>query len=292
MRSMLGIVLAGLGATGCSYATVGPGQVGVVWTTSGTRADVVPEGMWGIGWWDRATVYDIRSQEREERLEVLASNGLRIELDASIRYHIIPKDAVALDRELGVHYYEVLIGPTLRSQARRVVGRYQPEEIYSTQREAVERQIREGVERAIEGRHVVLEAVLIRNVTLPDSIQQAINEKLQAEQSALKMKFVLEQTEAQAQKQLIEQKAEADRARIAATSRAETGKIDAEGRANEKRVEAQATADYEKLVGMHLTDPLLRWQEIDALRALGASPSSKIVFLGGGHSTGTMLELK
>jgi prohibitin 1 len=80
-----------------------------------------------------------------------------------------------------------------------VIGRYQPEEIYSTQREVIERQIREEVEKAIVGRHVVLETVLVRNVTLPETIQQAIKEKLQAEQMALKMKFVLEQTEAEAQ---------------------------------------------------------------------------------------------
>jgi regulator of protease activity HflC (stomatin/prohibitin superfamily) len=155
MKTLAAFLLLFLGA-GCSYATVSAGQVGVVWTPNGTRNDVLPEGNWGIGWFDRATVYDARSQERDERLEVLAANGLRIVIDASLRYHIVPKDAVLLDREMGVNYYDILLGPTLRSQARRVVGRYQPEEIYSTQRELIERQIREGVEKAIEGRHIVL----------------------------------------------------------------------------------------------------------------------------------------
>ena len=278
--------------TGCSFATVGPGQVGVVWTPSGTRPDVLPEGSWGIGVFDRATVYDARSQERDERLDVLASNGLRIVLDASIRYHIVPGDAAKLDREFGVHFYEILLGPTLRSQARRVVGRYQPEEIYSSQRELIERQIREGVTAAIEGRHIVLEAILIRNVSLPDSIQQAINDKLGAEQLALKMKFVLAQAEAEAQKRLIEQKAEADRARIAAQSRAETDRIEAEGRAEATRIGAAATAEYERLIEQHLTDPMLRWQEIDALRNLATSPNSKVIFWGrNGGASGTMLEL-
>jgi regulator of protease activity HflC (stomatin/prohibitin superfamily) len=285
------LISAWLG-TGCSYATIGPGQVGVVWTPNGTRNNVLPEGNWGIGFFDRATAYEARSQERDERLEVLASNGLRIELDASVRYHILPAEAVKLDQEFGVHYYEILIGPTLRSQARRVVGRYQPEEIYSSQRELIERQIREGVEKAIAGRHVVLEAVLVRNVTLPDTIQQAINDKLQAEQLALKMKFVLEQAEAEAQKRMIEQKAEADRARVAALARAETDKIDAEGRAEATRITAAATAEYEKLVQLHLTSPMLRWQEIEAIRGLAASPNSKLIFIGRGGTNGTLLELK
>lgn len=286
------IAMLGPVATGCSYATVGPGQVGVVWTPSGTRRNVLPEGTWGVGYFDHATIYDSRSQERDEQLEVLASNGLRIVLDASTRFHIDGSNAVAIDRELGIHYYEVLIGPTLRSQARRVVGRYQPEEIYSTQRETIERQIREGVEKAIAGRNIVLEAVLVRNVTLPEAIQAAINDKLQAEQQALKMKFVLEQARAEAEKRLIEQNAEADRARIAAQSRAETDKIEALGRADATRITAMATADYEKLIGPHLTDALLRWQEIDAARNLAASPNSKMIFFGRGSPGGTLLELK
>lgn len=160
------------GSTACSYARVGSGEVAIVRTPSGVTDKVFPTGDWQIGVWDTPTNYSVRSQEREESLEVLASNGLQIVLDTSIRYHIVPDDVVALDRELGENYYGVLIGPTLRSQARRVVGRYQPEEIYSTEREKIEREVRSGVEEAIKGRHVVLEAVLIRNVKLPAAIQQ------------------------------------------------------------------------------------------------------------------------
>lgn len=139
---------------------------------------------------------------------------------------------------------------------------------------------------------MVLEAVLVRNVTLPETIQQAINDKLGAEQLALKMKFVLAQAEAQAQKQMIEQRAESDRARIAAQSQAETNKIQAEGNAEAKRIDGQATSEYEKLIELHLTEPMLRWQEIEAMRTLGTSPNSKIIFFGGGPAPGTLLELK
>jgi hypothetical protein len=152
---------------GGSCVTVGPGEVAVVWTPGGMSDKVYTEGQHGIGWFDKTQIYDARSQTRDEQLEVLASNGLRITLDTSVRYRIIPEQAVQLEEQLGPHYYSILIGPTIRSQARRVVGRYTPEEIYSTQREAIEREIREGVEKAIAGRHIVLEAVLIRNVALP-----------------------------------------------------------------------------------------------------------------------------
>jgi regulator of protease activity HflC (stomatin/prohibitin superfamily) len=308
---VLALAVSALG-TACSYAHVGAGEVAVVRTPEGVRQKVYPTGDWQIGVWDSATKYSIRSQGSDEQLEVLASNGLRITLDTSVRYHIIPTEAVQLDQELGDNYYAVLIGPTLRSQARRVVGRFTPEEIYSSQRELIERQIREGIEAALKGRHVTLEAVLIRNVRLPESIQRAINTKLEAEQQALKMQFVIAESEAQQKKALMEVKAEAERARItaegqaaaaraqaqssadvtrvAAQADADAKRASAQADADAKRLDAKATADYEKLVQAHLTPQILRLHEIEAAAALASSPSAKFVLLGN-RGTGTLLNL-
>lgn len=289
----VGVATFAVACSACSYARVGSGEVAIVRTPSGVSPNVLQTGDWGIGIYDQATIYNARSQERAEQLEVLASNGLKIMLDASIRYHIVSEEAVALDRELGVHYYSTLIGPTLRSQARRVVGRFQPEEIYSSQREAIERQIREGVETAIKGRHVVLEAVLIRNVRLPDEIQTAINHKLEAEQQALQMKFVIARAQAEAEKRLLEEKAEAERQAIMAQGRANALKIEAQAAADAKRIDGQATADYHKSLALNLTEPVLRFYQIDATRKLGLSPNSKLIFLGGtGRPPETLLDLR
>jgi regulator of protease activity HflC (stomatin/prohibitin superfamily) len=286
------LLLLGALSLGCSFARVGSGEVAVVRTPDGVEKKVYPPGDWRIGIWDTATNYSARSQEREEQLEVLASNGLRIELDTSIRYHIVPAEAVELDQELGPNYYDVLLGPTLRSQARRVVGRYKPEEIYSTQRELIERQIREGFESAIKGRHVELEAILIRNVKLPESIQTEINHKLEAEQQALKMKFVLEQAEAEERKKTMEVKAEAERQQIQAQGQAQAARIQAEEAADAKRLDGQATADYEHLVQQYLTPLIVRLQEIEATKALAHSPNSKIIFLGGSARATPLLDLR
>jgi regulator of protease activity HflC (stomatin/prohibitin superfamily) len=267
-------------------------------TPDGMNPRVFPSGDWTIGVWDHATNYSIRSQEREEELEVLTLDGLRLLLDTSVRFHIVPGDAVKLDEELGPEYYAVLVGPTLRSQARRVVGRFKPEEIYSSQREAIEREIRGGVEASLTGRHIVLEAVLIRNVKLPDTIQAAINDKLTKEQEALRMKWVLEQAASEQQKKLIEMKAEIEREnlqaqaarereRLAAQSAAETTRTRAQADADAKRLEAQATADYERLVQKYLTT------EIEANAALAQSPNSKLVLFGAGAGrSSTLLDMR
>lgn len=286
------VAVALFAATGCSYARVGSGEVAVVRTPSGVEDKVYPTGDWHIGIWDSAMKYSIRSQERAEQLEVLASNGLRILLDTSIRYHIVPEETVQLDRELGEHYYEILLGPTLRSQARRVVGRYAPEEIYSTQREAIERQVREGIDVAIKGRHVVLEAVLIRNVKLPEAIQAAINNKLEAEQQALKMKFVIAQAQAEEEKKMMQVKAEAERQKIAALADADSVRLRAQASADAKKIDAEATAEYERLVAAYLSPQILKLREIEATQGLAQSPNAKLIFLGAGAQPRALLDLR
>ncbi len=277
----------------CSYAHVGSGEVGIVRTPNGMNQQVLPTGDWGIGYFDQTTVYNTRSQERAEQLEVLAANGLKIVLDTSVRFHIVSEETLKLDQELGPHYYSVLIGPALRSQARRVVGRYQPEEIYSTQREIIERQIREGVENAIKGRHITLEAILVRNVRLPDVIQGAINNKLEAEQQALKMKFVLAQSQSENERRILEEKAESERKRIVAQGQADALRIDAQARADARRLEGQAAADYQRALQPHLTEQVLRFYQIEALKALARSPNAKLVIIGGsGRAPEQILDLR
>ena len=136
---------------------------------------------------------------------------------------------------------------SLRSEARRVFGRYTPEEIYSTKREIVEREIREGLATKIEGKHIVLEAILIRDVELPDAIRRAIDQKLAAEQEVLKMKYVLEVSKA--------------------TS-------------DEKRIDAQGIADYNHTIATSLSPPILEFERIQQLNKLAASPNAKTVVIG------------
>ncbi|HZS37493.1 MAG TPA: prohibitin family protein [Polyangia bacterium] len=243
------LAIVGLLLVGSGCATVGPGQAGVLWRSNGgTEPEPIAEGWHYVAPLNQLTIYDLRTLEHNEQLQVLASNGLELGLDTSVRFHVVPKDVAALHREVGPDYYNVILGPVLRSQARRVVGRYTPEEIYSTKRELIEREMRQAVEKAIEGKHLVLEAILVRNVELPQMIQKAIMDKLAEEQRALKMKFVLEH-----------ERLEADR----------------------KTIEAEGIAAFQNTVAAHLSEPLLRWKQIEALDKLAASQNAKVVLLGG-----------
>jgi len=235
-------------AGGC--ATVGPGRVAVLWrATNGTQSKTYGEGLYAIAPWNDLYVYDLRSMSRDEVLDVIAVNGLGIKLDASVRYHVNPEEVVALQREIGPDYYQTIVEPVLRSEARRVFGRYTPEEIYSTKRDTIEREIREGLRLKIEGKHIALEAVLIRNVELPDAIRRAIDQKLTAEQDVLKMKYVIEVAQAAAQ---------------------------------QRRIEAQGISDYNRIITGSLTSPMLEFDRIQELNHLAESNNAKTVVIGPG----------
>ncbi len=246
--SLLLLFLGAGAAGGC--ATVNPGQVGVLWrASSGTQSKTYGEGLHTLSPWNDMYVYDLRSMSRDELLDVIAVNGLGIKLDTSVRYHLTPGEVVALQQEIGPQYYKTIIEPVLRSEARRVLGRYTPEEIYSTKRDLIEREIREGLRAKIEGKHITLEAVLIRNVELPETIRRAIDQKLAAEQDVLRMKYVIQVSQAVAE---------------------------------QRRIEAQGIADYNNTVAASLSAPMLEYERIQELNRLAGSTNTKTVVIGPG----------
>jgi prohibitin 1 len=206
--------------------------------------------------WNQMDIYDLRATSHDEVLSVIAVNGLTIKLNTSVRYHVLRDEVVALHEEIGPELYAKILEPVLRSEARRVLGQYTPEEIYSTKRDVIEREIRQGVTAKITGKHIALEAILIRDVELPPTIRNAIDQKLTAEQEVLKMKYVLQVAKASAE---------------------------------EKQIEAQAMADYNRLIAASLSPAILEFERIQQMTKLAASSNAKTVVLGAGATTAPVM---
>jgi len=238
---------------GCRCPTVDSGHRGIVFKTlgGGTSKEVLGEGTHFIPIWNFVIPYDTRVHEMKEQLIVLTSNGLTLRVDASVRYRPKVDELFELQTQIGQDYDQKVIGPVVRSEARKVFGRYQPEEIYSTKREEIERQIYEEVLRALEGKHVIVEAVLVRDVDLPETIKTAIADKLAEEQRVQKMRFTLDRERQEAQRKLIE---------------------------------ADGIAKYQTIVRQGLTQEYLQFKGIEATARLAESQNSKLVIVGAGKS--------
>ncbi|MFT5255778.1 MAG: prohibitin 1, partial [Candidatus Paceibacteria bacterium] len=178
-----------------SAITIDSGEAGVLYKTfdNGVVTDLPPlgEGFHVIAPWNKVFVYEVRQQELFEKMKVLSSNGLEIQIDASAWYEPVYNELGNLHQSLGENYLGRVIQPAIRSAARSVVGRYTPEQLYSSKRDAIQDEIFAETKTILEKQYVQLNEVLVRDVTLPNTIKEAIERKLRQEQESLEYEFRL-----------------------------------------------------------------------------------------------------
>jgi hypothetical protein len=98
---LIGTLVAGLCLDGCA-TTIPTGRDGVEWTPlRGTVDKSLGEGVHVVSPFARIYKVDLREQEREDSLDVLANNGLDIKLTASILYQPIPSEVYQLITQTG-----------------------------------------------------------------------------------------------------------------------------------------------------------------------------------------------
>ncbi|RZS93722.1 prohibitin family protein [Aquimarina brevivitae] len=236
-----------------STITIGSGEAGVLYRTfaGGVVTDEPPlgEGFHLVAPWNKVYTYEVRQQEVFEKMQVLSSNGLEIKLDASAWFQPQYDKLGSLHQEKGENYVARILLPTIRSAARSVVGRYTPEQLYSSKRDVIQKEIYEETKKIVEDQYVQLNEVLVRDVTLPPTIKEAIERKLRQEQESLEYEFKLTKAQKEAERQ----------------------KIDAEGKAVANQILSES-----------LTDKILKEKGIQATLELAKSPNSKVIVVGSG----------
>ena len=238
-----------------SSINIGYGEAGVLFKTFGGGVDTenppVGEGFHIIAPWNKVYVYNVKQQEVfESKMQVLSSNGLEISLDISVLYQPKVSELGLLHKTKGENYLNIIIIPQIRAVARSVVGRYTPEQLYSTKRDAIQNEIFEETKKVVENQHVQLNAVLVRDVTLPIAIREAIERKLNQEQEALEYEFRIEKATQEAEKQ---------------------------------RIESEGKAEANRILNASLSRLILQEKGIEATLKLSQSPNSKVIVIGGGE---------
>ncbi len=238
-----------------SAVTIGSGKAGVLYETFGggvvTDEPAMGEGFHIVAPWNKVFIYEVRQQEVFEKMNVLSSNGLDIKLDASAWFEPKREFLGKLHQEKGEEYIQRVLLPTIRSAARSVVGRYTPEQLYSSKRDAIQAEIYEETKKIVDGQYIQLNEVLVRDVTLPPTIKEAIERKLKQEQESLEYEFRLVTAQKEAEKVIIE---------------------------------AQGKADANRILSASLTDKILQDKGIEATIKLAESPNSKVIVIGSGDS--------
>ncbi len=245
------LVIAAM-AAGCMSTSIRSGEAGVRYSIFGgtNLQQTYGEGLKIHAPWVEVIRYDVRNQEKLEQGQVLSSDGLSIDVDVSIIWRPRIDALPLLHTQYGTDYYTKLVQPQLRSAMREVVGRYTPEQLYSSKRTELQEQIFERVKTAVATGHIIVEAVLIRDVSLPPQLKQAIERKLQEEQEAQRYEFLLQKEELEAQR---------------------------------KKIEAEGQAEYQRIITGSLSQQFLRFKGIEATQRLAESPNTKTIIVGGGQ---------
>jgi regulator of protease activity HflC (stomatin/prohibitin superfamily) len=189
------------------FYTVEPGEKGIIFKKFSGGLDketIYGQGFHVIAPWNTLHIYDVKIHETFEKMEVLSENGLSIQIDLSFRYNPVHEKIGYLHDEIGRNYLERIIKPEIRSVTREVIGNYLPEESHSNTREAIEDEIEELTREKIASKYLTLDAILIRDVTLPLTLRTAIEQKLKKEQESLEYEFKIDKAKKEAERKEIE----------------------------------------------------------------------------------------
>jgi regulator of protease activity HflC (stomatin/prohibitin superfamily) len=196
-------------------------------------------------------VHDEGQKASDDAIRALTADGLEVIIDLTVLYRVLPADAPNIVREIGLNYTDKVVRPLTRTKIRDNAVYYEAVSLYSSKRDEFQARIFKSIETDFKNRGLVLEQLLVRNITLPQMVKTAIEQKITAEQDAQKMQFVLQK-----------EKQEAER----------------------KRVEAQGISDYQRIINESLTDRQLQYEQIKAMKDLAASGNAKIVIMGKGNT--------
>ena len=261
---MGGIAVAILGLFLASVKQIDAGEVGVQKLFGQVQDRVLESGLNIVNPFVSVTPVNVRTQnytmsgvhdegvkEGDDAIRVLSSDGLELVVDLTVLYHVNKTEAPNIIREIGPDYEDVIVRPVTRTKIRDNAVYYPAIDLYSVKREEFQLKINKDIEGVFKQRGLTLEQLLIRNITLPASVKLSIEYKINAEQDAQKMQFVLQK-----------EKQEAER----------------------KRVEAQGIADYQRILSLGLSDRLLQYEQIKAIKELSLSPNAKVIVTGKGGS--------
>ena len=230
-------------------ATVRPGEVGIKQKLGKIKSDHLTQGPYFFNpFTTRVIKIPVRTVEAFNTLDVPTKEGLTVKSEISLLYHVKPEAAREVYTKYGMDYQEVIVEANFRAVVRHICGMYFAKELFAVDRKKIEKEIFDEIAASIWDKGFVTDAVLLKSITMPPQIFQAVENKLKAEQEALQMEFVINK-----------QRKEADRMQI----------------------EAEAIKNYNKTISESLTEIMVKWNSIQVLKELVTSPNSKVIVTDG-----------
>ncbi|MFZ4465034.1 MAG: prohibitin family protein [Bacteroidales bacterium] len=239
-----------------SLVQVEPGEVGVQKLFGRVYSSTLPSGLNLVNPLVEVVMFDVKTQNYtmsgvedeghkmgDDAIRVLSADGLEVIIDLTVLFRVNAMEAPNILKNIGEDYVNTIVRPICRTKIRDNAVYYEAVALYSSRRDEFQAKIFSSIEKDFKDRGLMLEQLLVRNITLPPSVKASIESKINAEQDAQKMTFVLQK-----------EKQEAER----------------------KRVEAQGIADYQTILSTGLSDKQLQYEMI---KAIATSPNAKLIIM-------------
>jgi regulator of protease activity HflC (stomatin/prohibitin superfamily) len=242
-----------------SLTIIEPGYVGVPVTFGNVGAQSLPAGIHPIFFltdvykmsiqtkaYTMSSVRNEGNKEGDDAVATLSRDQLILKFDVSVWYHLDPSQANNVYSNVGLNYEEVIVRPAIRTALVNAATKFDASDVMSLQRDAYTKTVTDLLLQELNGRGVVLDNVLIRNVEPPATVSDAIAAKLKASQEAQQMEYTIQYAQKEAQR---------------------------------KAIEAQGISNAQKIIGNGLSQNYLQWYYISQLKDVVGSPNNSTIIL-------------
>ena len=118
-----------------AVVVVPAGHVGVVDLFGRVSPETLKSGLNLVNPLARVVKMSIKTQDMKEVMDVPSQEGLTVQLEVSVLFHLDPEKAGDVYRTVGTEYAEVLLQPQFRSVTRGVTAQYEARALYTSERE-------------------------------------------------------------------------------------------------------------------------------------------------------------
>lgn len=250
----------GIGCCGCvlllsvvlplaSMRSVEPGHIGLVSTFAYVKEEPMTPGTHIVNPFAVVTPFSTRTTLLDFNQQVPTSQGLMVNLEVAMLYHLDAPKIRNLYLKVGSNYEQTLLRPELESAVRDVTSSRPAEALYNSSRDALQAQLLSNMTTLLAPRGFVVESVLLNDVRLPLSLKKTIEEKAEADQMSKRMVYVLQKESQEAKR---------------------------------KAIEAGGIAKFQETVQRGISPELLQWKGIEATEKFSSPTNTnpKIVIMG------------
>jgi regulator of protease activity HflC (stomatin/prohibitin superfamily) len=192
------------------FGTISAGERGIRLRFGAPTGEVLGEGLYfRIPLIESVVRVNVQIQKEQTTANAASRDLQTVNSDVALNFRPDPTKVINIYRELGTDYKINVIAPALQESMKAATAKYTAEELI-TKRGQVAQDVISALRERLQPRGIIVEDFSIVNFDFSKAFNEAIENKVSAEQNALAAQNKLKQVEYEAQQQVAQAKGEAE----------------------------------------------------------------------------------